>query len=416
MEVRVLGALTLDGGRIPLARRDRAVLGALTVRLGGSLSVDALAAALWGDHRPASWAHVIPGCIMRLRRLIAPARIETTQLGYRLIPEHVEVDAERFEQLVTRGTEQLELGEPERAARTLSEALALWRGEPFIELLDWAPARIASGRLEEMRLDVEELLLDARLQAGEVHEVAASARGRVAEAPLRERRWVTLAVAQYRQGRQADALATVRRARALLAVELGLDPCTELAELERAILRQDPRLDSEHVYRPAGRECPYFGLRPAGVGDAERYFGREREIADALRALDEHGVLLVAGASGVGKSSFVRAGIGAQLGARGLEVALVTPGEHPIDALRDVGLPSGASLLIVDQCEQAFAADPAEVGEFFDSWRTWRCAGCSSSRSAPIGWETSPLTRRSRESCSPTRCCSPRCGQTRSGP
>ena len=305
---------------------------------------------------------------MRLRRLIAPAQIETTPLGYRLGPEHVEVDAERFERLVERGTQQLELGEPERAAHTFSEALALWRGEPFVELPDWEPAQIASGRLEEMRLGVEELLLDARLQAGEVQEVAALARGRVAEAPLRERRWVVLSVAQYRQGRQADALATVRRARGLLAAELGLDPCAELAELEQAILRQDPSLLSDRVFRAASPECPYFGLPPAGVADAERYFGREHELSGALQALEEHGVLLVAGSSGVGKSSFVRAGIGAHYIAHGREVAIVTPGEHPIDALRHVDLTAGESLLIVDQCEQAFAADdPAEIREFFDA-------------------------------------------------
>src|SRR5687767_4791831 len=136
MEVRVLGALTLDDGRIPLAPRDRAVLAALTVRLGAPLSAASLAAALWGVGPPPSWPHVVPGCIMRLRRLIAPAQIETTPLGYRLVPEHVEVDAERFERLVEGGTQQLELGEPERAAHTFSEALALWRGEPFAELLD----------------------------------------------------------------------------------------------------------------------------------------------------------------------------------------------------------------------------------------------------------------------------------------
>ena len=368
MEVRVLGALTLDNGRVPLAPRDRAVMGALTVRLGAPLPAASLAAALWGDDPPASWTHIVPGCIMRLRRLIPPAQIETTPHGYRLIPEHVEVDAEQFERLVERGTQQLELGEPERAAHTLTEALALWRGEPFVDLPDWEPAQIAAGRLAEMRLGVEELLLDARLQAGEVQEVAAEARARVAEAPLRERRWVLLSLAQYRQGRQADALDTVRRARGLLAAELGLDPCIELAELEQAILRQDPSLLSDQVFRAASPECPYFGLPPAGVGDAERYFGREHALSGAVRALERHGVLLVAGSSGVGKSSFVRAGIGAQFLARGIPVAIVTPGEHPMSALGDVDLPIGESLLIVDQCEQAFAADdPAEIEAFFEA-------------------------------------------------
>ncbi|WP_457962671.1 hypothetical protein M1E17_14220 [Arthrobacter sp. D1-29] len=368
MEVRVLGALTLDEDRIPLAPRDRVVLGALTVRLGASLSVESLAEALWGDDLPASWSKVIPGCIMRLRRLIGPARIETTPFGYRLSADHIEVDADQFERLVSRGTQQLKLGEPERAAHSYSEALALWRGEAFVELIDWGPAQIASGRLEEIRLAAEELLLDARLRAGEVQEVAALARTRVAEAPLRERRWVMLSVAQYRQGRQAEAIATVRRARGLLVADLGLDPCTELAELEQAILRQDPSLLSDQVFQTGSSECPYFGLPPAGVADAERYFGREQELSGALRALEEHGVLLIAGASGVGKSSFVRAGIGAQFTARGTQVVIVTPGERPLEALRDVVRRPGDSLLIVDQCEQAFAADdPAEIMKFFDA-------------------------------------------------
>ena len=91
----------------------------------------------------------------------------------------------------------------------------------------------------------------------------------------------------------------------------------ELAELEQAILRQDPALLSDQVFRAASPECPYFGLPPAGVGDAERYFGREQELSGAVQALEEHGVLLVAGSSGVGKSSFVRAGIGAHYIAHG---------------------------------------------------------------------------------------------------
>jgi DNA-binding SARP family transcriptional activator len=368
MEIRALGALTVDDGRIPLAPRDRAVMGALAVRLGESVSTESLAEALWGEDLPASWTHVIQGCIMRLRRVIAPARIETTPLGYRLLEEHVDLDTERFERLVARGTQQLELGEPERAATAFSGALGLWQGKPFTELTDWGPARIERGRLVERRLEAEELLLDARLQSGEAAEVAALARSRVAEAPLRERRWVLLGVAQYRQGRQADALSTVRRARGLLAAELGLDPCTELAELEQAILRQDPALLSDRALRAGSAECPYFGLPPAGVDDAERYYGRAEELAGAMRALDEHGVLLVAGSSGVGKSSFVRAGIGAELTARGDPVTIVTPGEHPMETLRDVDLAPGRSALIVDQCEQAFAVDdPAEIRAFFDA-------------------------------------------------
>ena len=372
MDLRVLGVMTLDGGGIVPTPRDRLVMSALAARLGSSVTVDSLAAALWGEDLPASWPKVIPGCIMRLRRLIAPASIETTPLGYRLAPEGIDLDAETFERLVARGSQLLELGEPERAAHALAEALALWRGQPFAELPDWEPARIASYRLEEIRLAAEESLLEAQLQSGDLLDAAAQARARVAEAPMRERRWVILGLAQYRQGRQADALATVRRGRELLAAELGLDPCAELAALEQAILRQDPAILSTRVFRAASPECPYFGLPPADVEDAERYFGREFELSRAVAALERHGVLLVAGSSGVGKSSFVRAGIGADFIARGRRVAIMTPGEHPLDALGDVDLDPGRSLLIVDQCEQAFAADdPADTRAFFEALSQW---------------------------------------------
>jgi hypothetical protein len=146
-----------------------------------------------------------------------------------------------------------------------------------------------------MRLGVEELLLDARLQAGEVQEVAALARVRVSpKAPLARAALGVLSVAQYRQGRQADALDTVRRARGLLPPSSVWIPCIELAELEQAILRQDPSLLSDQVFRAASPSVPTSACPPAGVGDAERYFGREQELSGAVRALEQHGVLLVA--------------------------------------------------------------------------------------------------------------------------
>src|SRR5687767_10254934 len=102
MNLRVLGTLTLDDGRIELAPRDRLVLSALAARLGTSVSVESLATALWGEDLPVSWSKVIPGCIMRLRRAVAPASIETSPMGYRLVARGVDLDAETFERSVAR--------------------------------------------------------------------------------------------------------------------------------------------------------------------------------------------------------------------------------------------------------------------------------------------------------------------------
>src|SRR5262249_44727617 len=64
----------------------------------------------------------------------------------------------------------------------------------------------------------------------------------IAGHPLRERLRAQLMLALYRAGRQADALAVYRDARATLVDGLAIEPSADLQALERAILRQDPAL------------------------------------------------------------------------------------------------------------------------------------------------------------------------------
>jgi DNA-binding SARP family transcriptional activator len=218
------------------------VLAALAVHPGEVMSSDRLADALWGEEPPASWSKVVHGCVMRLRKALGPAAIETTSGGYRLSVTGDDLDTLRFEAMVERGRELASSGAPERAASTLASALSLWRGAPFEDVDGWAPGRGEAVRLEELRRSAEEDLLDARLASGEHREVAAEGEARVGEEPLRERRWATLALAQYRCGRQADALRSLQGARRILVDQLGIDPGPELVELEAAILRQDPDL------------------------------------------------------------------------------------------------------------------------------------------------------------------------------
>ena len=329
----VLGPVSVEGDGAGLGPRDRVVLAALALELGQAVSAERLADALWGERPPATWDKVIHGCVSRLRKVLGAVAIETVPQGYRLVLPVDELDAQRFERLVGRGRELVTLGEPERAAHVIGEGLALWRGPALVELEGWGPGRIEAARLEELRLDAQEVLVDAALRAGRYREVLAEAQARVSEAPLRERRWALLAVAQYQAGRQGEALRTLHRARTVLASELGLDPGPDLVALEEAILRQDPSLVVDAALPEPSAICPYLGLVPYDVADADAFFGRDVDVAACLRRLAAVGVLAVVGPSGSGKSSLVRAGVAAALERDGRRVVVVTPGAHPSDAL-----------------------------------------------------------------------------------
>ncbi|MER7249008.1 BTAD domain-containing putative transcriptional regulator [Kribbella sp. NPDC000426] len=355
MGIAVLGPLTVDGGRKNLARRDRVVLAALAVHPGEVVSAGALADALWGDEPPASETKVLQGCVVRLRKVLGNHAIETSPAGYRLAVAQDEIDSRRFEHALDRARALL-TDAPERAAALLADVLTLWRGRPFEEVSSWDPARIEIARLEELRQLAEELYVESALRSGGHGTILGTAQAMVAAAPLRERRWALLATAQYHDGRQGEALQTLRRLRSVLGSELGLDPTSEIDGLEQAILRQDPDLAVPDALPEPSGVCPYQGLKPYDLDDAELFFGRESQVAAGLRKLADSSVLAVVGPSGCGKSSLIRAGIAASLLRDGRRVATITPGQHPMAALASA-LPGHGPLptLVVDQCEEAFS-------------------------------------------------------------
>ena len=366
MGIGILGPLELDGAECNLGLRDRIVLETLALRHELPVSPDTLADALWGEDPPSSWAKVVQGCVVRLRKALGADTIETSTQGYRLQVHRDHLDHLRFEHLLDRARQLTAAGEPERAAYLLREALELWRGQPFAELVDWAPGRAEAERLVELRHDAEDLLTEALLLAGRHREAIAPAVRLVHDEPMRERRWGLLALAQYQGGRQADALQTPQQARRVLVDELGLDPGDDLVGLERAILNQDPALAVAAALPEGTAECPYLGLVAYDVRDGSTFFGREEATAACLRRLDEAGVLAVVGPSGSGKSSVARAGVAAALERDGRQVQVVNPGATPVAALR--GLPSRpGAVLVVDQCEEALAVAEGspERAEFF---------------------------------------------------
>ena len=313
------------------------MLAALAVRSGRSVAPEEIGDAVWGDQPPVSWSKQVQICVARLRKVLGPGAIETSpDGGYRLVADRVEVDKDSFENLVVRGRQLAATGEPDRAATAVAGALALVRGDPYRNLHHWAPAASEIARLTDLIRTAEEDLLEARLAVGEHREVASHAEALVAQDPLRERRWEALALAQYRCGRQADALRSLRRARSVLREQLGIDPGPDLVALEERILRQDESLRAVAEPRAVSAACPYKGLAPLDVGDP--LFGRDTEVASCLARSPETGMLVVTGPSGSGKSSLVRAGLVPALERQGRRCQVVVPG-----TAGDLDLPSDHS-------------------------------------------------------------------------
>jgi serine/threonine protein kinase len=82
-------------------------------------------------------------------------------------------------------------------------------------------------------------------------------------------------------------------------------------------------------------QSPYAGLSSFQEADANRFFGRTREIAAMGTRIRDRPIMGIVGASGVGKSSFVRAGLVPALkrGGEQWEALIVRPGRQPMAAL-----------------------------------------------------------------------------------
>ena len=218
-----------------------------------------LAIALYGDDFPTTWRKVIQGTISRLRKVLGPLAVETTATGYRLSMGDEEIDVRRFEHLVDHAATLAATGEHDRAVVVLREALDLGRGDPLVDLDHWEPGRAEAARLRDLQRVAEERVVEALLATGQASTAVGLALANVEREPLREQRWASLAMAQYRSGRQGDALRSLSRARQALTEELGVDPGPELIELEHRILAQDPSLVEGDVVSAAEHGVPLQG-------------------------------------------------------------------------------------------------------------------------------------------------------------
>ncbi|WP_170220938.1 AfsR/SARP family transcriptional regulator [Amycolatopsis cihanbeyliensis] len=358
----VLGPLLVSRAGTPLtirSGRQRALLGALLIRAGGTVSADELVDGLWGDRPPAAAHATLQTYVMRLRRSLAdttePRLIRTEPGGYAIHPEPDRLDLTRFRRLRDDATTAAERGDLAEEARLLGAAQALWRGRLLADLPSLGAGHDLAAQLEEQWLALVERRYAAELELGRHAEIVGDLHALVADHPLRERLWAQLMRALHESGQHAQALDVYRRAGDALADELGVAPNTELRELHLAVLTATPE--------PGGPPPPGA---PAWLPRANRDFtGRAAEI-DLLRTGLRGGAdtWVITGPGGVGKTSLaVHAAHLVRtrypdgqlyLNLRGTESRPVDPGAALERMLRGLGVPG-----------RAIPASPADRAEEF---------------------------------------------------
>ncbi len=137
----------------------------------------------------------------------------------------------------------------------------------------------------------------------------------------------------------------------------GVDMPPELADIIDACLKKrkaermpsakkllaalEPLLPGQRPVELHAGDNPYAGLNAFQETDAGRFFGRTREVSTAVAKLHGTPLIGIVGPSGVGKSSFVRAGIIPALKQSGepWEALVIRPGRHPMAALANIVVP-----------------------------------------------------------------------------
>ena len=308
VEFRILGPLeVVDAGRaLHLgSRKQRTLLTLLALHAGRVVSRDQLIDDLWHGEPPPAAEATLRSHISRLRSVLGASRLLSRSPGYMLVLHQQELDAARCELLLAEGRDALAHGRATGAAECFRSALALWRG-PALADAEYEPfAQGEIARLEELRLAVLEERIEADLALARHGDLVGELEALVAEHPLRERLRVQLMLALYRSGRQVEALESFQQARRLLTDELGLEPSEALKDLQRAILAHDPSLQP-----PSQGEVEAAIGQGASVGGASPFVGRERELRDLLRGLDEARggkgrLFLLSGEPGIGKTRLI---------------------------------------------------------------------------------------------------------------
>ncbi len=307
---RLLGEveMLLDGHRVDVGHaRQQCVLAVLLLEVNRPVTADELIGRVWADRPPHRARNALSAYVSRLRQLMTDVpgvHIGRKVGGYVLTADAPTVDLHEFRDLVrrARAADAVELYE---------QALGLWRGEPLAAIdTPWFDDVRASLLAERFAVELERN--DAALRAGRHADVLVALVDAVRAHPLDERLAGQLMLAQYRSGRQADALETFQRMRERLLDELGVDPGEALRQVHQQVLSGDAAAPTPAEPLPTGTShtaapaAVTEAVAPAGRVPLPRratsFVGRRDDVERVAAALEAAPLVTLTGVGGVGKS------------------------------------------------------------------------------------------------------------------
>ncbi|MGF1428051.1 BTAD domain-containing putative transcriptional regulator [Kitasatospora sp. LaBMicrA B282] len=313
LEVRLLGTVELKaaGERCPVGpEKIRCLLAAFAWDAGRPLSVGTLANRLWDSQLPADPAAGMYVNVSKLRRALRTAAQTDGAAATSLIVSHGHaytldidpgiVDYHRFRRLAGRAREAADQGDDPTALTLLTQADALWTGEPLADLRgDWANAARATMNREWLATTLARAEVEMRL--GRFSDLVTVLAPLVSAHPTHQTLVARLMLALHGAGRQDEALARYRGTYELLGDQLGIAPGPELTELHARILAGAPAADlvPRSAAKPTEPSAPPTTAAPSNLRPLRPLIGRERELAELTAG---SGVVSISGMGGIGKT------------------------------------------------------------------------------------------------------------------
>ncbi|HEY5842318.1 MAG TPA: BTAD domain-containing putative transcriptional regulator [Mycobacterium sp.] len=262
--------------------------------------------------------------------------------GYYLaVPDGGSVDLVDFTAHCADARDAVGAGDWTGAQTAADAALALSRGRLLEDLADHDWVAAEAVRVDQLRTECLENRVTALLAQGRVPGALADAVTLRAREPLRDRACWLHMLALYRAGRGAEALEAYAGHAAHLDAELGLDPGSEVRELQTLILRQSPELAAwprPPAWTGATDVASPAAATPEHSAPAERpaagvLIGRDRESALISRTLVDSAAgatrwLVLTGPAGIGKTRLAEEAALRATGAGGRVIWVSCPDEQ----------------------------------------------------------------------------------------